>query len=212
MEEDRMGGETDGRLWTAARSIALEERSVAEDGEEACQVARAQAGDEAAISWLIARYRHRAVRLAAHILRRPGEAEDVAQEAFVRAFRSLHAFRGEGRFYTWLYQIVVRICLDRRQLARWNAEQPLETSTASCEDSAAPMDGVETRLLVETLLDRLPAPTRAILILRELEGLEYAEIAQVLRIPIGRVRWRLHAARAQFRELWQNALQEADHV
>jgi RNA polymerase sigma-70 factor (ECF subfamily) len=207
-----MGGEMEGRLWTAARRIVPEERNVPEDGEEACQVARAQAGDESAMSWLIARYRHRAVRLAAHILHRPGEAEDVAQEAFVRAFRNLRAYRGEGRFYTWLYQIVVRVCLDRRQLARWDAEQPLETSAASLEDSAAPMDGVETRLLVETLLDRLPPPTRAILILRELEGLEYAEIAQVLRIPVGRVRWRLHAARAQFRALWQNAMQEADHV
>src|SRR5205085_2733008 len=93
----------------------------AEDREEARQIARAQSGDEAAIDWLLARYRQRVVRLAAHILRRPGDAEDAAQEAFVRAFRNLHTFRGAGRFYTWLYQIVVRVCLDMRRLARWSA-------------------------------------------------------------------------------------------
>lgn len=71
---------------------------------------------------------------------------------------------------------------------------------------------MESRLLVETLLDRLTPPMRAMLVLRELEGLEYEEIAEVLQIPIGRVRWRLHAARAQFQELWRQAAKETDHV
>lgn len=88
------------------------------DREEECQIDRARGGDAAAIDWLLARYRRRVVRLATHILRRPGEAEDVAQEAFVRTFRSLRTYRAEGCFYTWLYQIVVRVCLDRRQLVR----------------------------------------------------------------------------------------------
>ena len=91
------------------------------DREEERQIDRARCGQAEAIDWLLVRYRPRVVRLSAHILRRPGEAEDVAQEAFVRAFRNLHTYRGEGRFYTWLYQIVVRVCLDRRRLARWTA-------------------------------------------------------------------------------------------
>lgn len=200
-----MLGEMEGRLYAAIQSHAPEDR------EEAGQVSRAWAGDAAAIHWLIARYRQRVVRLAAHILRRPSEAEDVAQEAFVRAFRSLHTFRGEGRFYTWLYQIVVRLCLDRRQSARWNAETQ-DAPDPQYPTPCAAMEEVEARVLVEALLDRLPPPMRAMLILRELEGLEYEEIAQALQIPVGRVRWRLHAARAQFQELWRDALQEADHV
>ncbi|HZO90088.1 MAG TPA: RNA polymerase sigma factor [Chthonomonadaceae bacterium] len=185
---------------------------IPEDREEAGQIARAQSGDAAAIDWLLARYRNRVVRLATHILRRPGEAEDVAQEAFVRAFRNLRSFRGEGRFYSWLYQIVVRICLDRRQSSRWNAETPLEPVSETLESTDTALGDVETRLLVEALLDQLTPQNRAMLVLRELEGLEYEEIARVLGIPVGRVRWRLHAARAQFQEFWRNAQQEADHV
>ncbi len=183
-----------------------------EDYEESCQIARAQNGDAAAIDWLLVRYRRRVVRLATHILRRPSEAEDVAQEAFVRAFRHLRSFRGEGRFYTWLYQIVMRVCLDRRKLVHWDAEKPLDNLPEYSEKPDSALDAVEIRLLVETLLDQLTPPMRAMLVLRELEGLEYAEIAQVLQIPVGRVRWRLHTARAQFQELYRRALQETDHV
>ena len=201
-----MVGGIAGKMWDAIQEARLE------DPEEARWIARARAGDTAAIDRLITRYRQQAVRLAAHVLRRPEEAEDVAQEAFVRAFRNLRAFRGECRFYTWLYAIVVRICLDRRRLARWDAETPVETFSEPFEAEGVLADGVETRLLVETLLDRLTPPMRAMLVLRELEGLEYEEIARVLEIPVGRVRWRLHAARAQFRELWQRAHEEVERV
>jgi RNA polymerase sigma-70 factor (ECF subfamily) len=185
---------------------------ISEDREEACQVERARSGERAAIDWLLARYRNRVVRLASHILRRPEEAEDVAQEAFVRAFRNLHSYRAEGRFYTWLYQIVVRVCLDRRRLSRWEAEAPLENVPDFMAVSDAALDEVELRLLVENLLDRLSPPMRAMLVLRELEGLEYEEIARVLQIPVGRVRWRLHTARAQFQKLWLQIKQEAENA
>jgi RNA polymerase sigma-70 factor (ECF subfamily) len=203
----------DAQLLSAIRFEDAERPLCADAREEAIQVARAKTGDEAAIGWLIAQHRRRVVRLAAHILRRPDDAEDVAQEAFVRAFRNLHAFRGQGRFYTWLYQIVVRLCLDKQRLARWDKEIPLEAAKETTEVYlSVPLEDVRTRLLVETLLDQLSPPLRAMILLRELEGLEYEEIAQVLQIPVGRVRWRLHEARAQFREIWQNAMQEAEHV
>lgn len=184
----------------------------AEDLEEARQIALAQKGDDSAIDWLLARYRQRVVRLAAHILRRPGDAEDAAQEAFVRAFRNLHTFRGNGRFYTWLYQIVVRVCLDMRRLARWSSELPMETL---CEQAGVPdaaLGAVDSRLLVEMLLDRIAPPIRATLVLRELEGLEYEEIARVMQIPVGRVRWRLHAARAEFQRLLGEVIKETASV
>ena len=169
---------------------------------------RARAGDEAAYRWLLDRYRARVVRLAAHVLRRDGEAEDVAQEAFLKAFRRLPSFRGEGRFSAWLFGIAVRLCLDRRRSARWAREVP--------EDAIAPPsispDSPDTRLLVSALLDRLSPPMRAALVLREMEGLDYDEIAATLGIPVGTVRSRLHAARAQFRALWTAAMEEDDHA
>ena len=194
-----------GRFWDAITAPAP---SVM-DAEEAGWIGRARTGDEAAYRWLLQRYRARVVRLAAHVLRRPEEAEDVAQEAFLRAFRSLGSYRGDGRFYTWLYHIVVRICLDRRRLARWSAETPL--TEAESPSLLSPSEAIDTQVLVGILLDRLSPPIRAALVLRELEGLEYEEIARVLEVPVGTVRSRLSAARAQFRELWRAALEE-EHV
>lgn len=179
------------------------------DREETAWVARARVGDEAAFRWLLGRYRQRTVRLAAHVLRRDSEAEDVAQEAFVRAFRGISGLRGETGFGPWLFQIVVRLCLDRRRLARWGGEARLEDMA---ERPSPPSDIPDTRLLIEALLDRLSPPLRAALVLREMEGLDYEAVAQVLGVPVGTVRSRLHAARAQFRALWLAAHREDDHA
>ena len=179
-----------------------------DEREEALWVARARNGDEAAYRWLLGRYRMRVVRLAAHVLRRDGDAEDVAQEAFLRAFRRLPDFRGQGRFSAWLFQITVRLCLDRRRSARWGREAPEDAAPPTSSLSQSP----DTRLLIETLLDRLSPPMRAALVLREIEGLDYDEIAAMLQIPVGTVRSRLHTARAQFRQLWNAAEEEDSHV
>ena len=130
----------------------------------------------------------------------------------VRAFRNLHTFRGQGRFYTWLYQIVVRVCLDLRRLARWNAEVPIETLPEIARGPDAGLAAVDSRLLVEALLDRISPSMRATLVLRELEGLEYEEIARVMQIPVGRVKGRLHEARAQFEKLLREVMKETDNV
>jgi len=184
----------------------------AEDREEARQIALAQSGNDSAIDWLLAKYRRRVVRLAAHILRRPGDAEDAAQEAFIRAFRNLHSYRGSGRFFTWLYQIVVRVCLDMRRLSRWNAEVGIDMIADTAAGSDTGITAADSKLLVEALLDRLPPDTRATLVLRELEGLDYDEIGKVMGIPTGRVRWRLHVARAEFRKLVSEVMKETDNV
>lgn len=196
-----------GTLRQESRVLAAGDCLPREDREEAAWVSRARAGDETAYRWLLERYRARAVRLAAHVLRHEGEAEDVAQEAFIKAFRRLPSFRGEGRFSAWLFGIVVRLCLDRRRSARWTREVSEEIAPLA----SAPADDPDMRLLMETLLDRLSPPMRAALILREMEGLDYDEIAQTLGIPVGTVRSRLHAARAQFRALWM-AAEETDHA
>lgn len=181
------------------------------DREEAQWVTLAQAGDEAAFRWLLERYRRRAVRLAAHVLRQNGDAEDVAQEAFVQAFRALKNLRGNSNFGPWLFKIVVRLCLDRRRLARWRGEA-LGLDCVPEHPSLLP-EGADTRLLISALLDRLSPALRAALVLREVEGFEYEEIARMLDIPVGTVRSRLNAARGQFRVLWVAAHgEEEDHA
>lgn len=197
----------------ASRTRAVVDLATDEREEEVRRVAQARRGDPSAIDWLLERYRLRVVRLAAHVLRRPNEAEDVAQEAFVRAFRNLGSYRGDGCFYTWLYQIVVRICLDRRRAARWSSETTaLEELSDEYAEGRSALGAVEARVVVEELLNRMSPPMRAILVLRELEGLQYSEIAAVLGIPVGLVRWRLHTARALFRDIWRREFQEDEHA
>lgn len=170
------------------------------NGEEARWVTRAKCGDEAAYRWLLQRYRVRAVRLAGHVLRRDSDAEDVAQVAFVQAFQRLSSLRDAGRFGPWFFRIVVRLCLDQKRRRQWQ--------DAATDDPVLEVSGIQRtpdmdqKMVVEALLDRLTPPMRAALVLRELEGLDYEEIAVILQIPIGTVRSRLNSARAHFRTLW----------
>lgn len=178
--------------------------------EEIQWLMQARHGDLRAFDWLLTRYRHRAVRLAAHVTRRPAEAEDLAQEAFLRAFAQISRFRGDCAFYTWLYPIVVRCCLNRMRQPGWRREQDRMQEAMIFPESAQTMtqEQHDTRMVVERLLDQLSPPLRAALALRELEGLDYTEIAAILQIPVGTVRSRLNAARTQFRSLWQQAMKE----
>lgn len=184
-----------------------------DDREEALWIERARTGDDAAYRWLLGQYRARVVRLAAHVLRGGGDAEDAAQEAFVRAFQRLPSFRGNGRFSAWLFSITVRLCLDRRRMARFGREVSADAAPNAVSNAVSLHTSPDTHLLIEALLDQLSPPMRAALVLREIEGFEYDEIAQMLQIPVGTVRSRLHAARARFRELWTAVQTEADsHV
>lgn len=171
----------------------------------------AKQGDLAAFDWLIGRYRQRAVRLAAHVLRRPADADDVVQESFLRAFSQIRTFRSDCSFYTWFYRIVVRLCLNRMRSPEWRHRRDVEETTGYDQVSRTP-GPTETRALVEMLLDQLSPPLRATLVLREVTGLEYEEIAQTLGIPIGTVRSRLNAARSQFRVLWLQIQEETSNV
>ncbi len=178
--------------------------------EERAMLDRCALGDERAIRWVLNKYRDRVVRLAAHVLHNPREAEDIAQEAFVKAFRQIGQFRGESGFYAWLYRIVVNLCLDRMRRKSATSETPLDETTAPWIGAVTP--DMEKRIVVEGVLDSLTPPMRAALVLREVEGLEYSEIADVLGIPVGTVRSRLNTAREQFRRRWTALQEEADHV
>ncbi len=158
-------------------------------------VHRAKSGDSNAVARLIEMHREGLVRIAANILRDPSEAEDVAQEAFLRIFGQLSNLRDDGSFKRYLFQVGVRLCLDR--MRRIRAEP-----TDSIEGESRPREDIESRVHIERVLAKLPAELRATLVLREIEQLDYQEIAEVLRVPVGTVRSRLHAARERFRQLW----------
>ncbi len=183
---------------------------VQERREERVWLDRCCEGDERAIRWILNRYRDRVVRLAAHVLHNSREAEDVAQEAFVKAFRQIKQFRGESGFYAWLYRIVINLCLDKMRRKSSTAEIDFEESCiagfASCSTD------IETQVVVKQILASLSPPMRAALVLREVEGLDYMEISEVLGIPLGTVRSRLNTAREQFRRKWRAIQKEVEHV
>ncbi len=164
-------------------------------------VHRSRVGDEVALANLIAKHRMRLVRTAANLLRDRHEAEDVAQEAFLKAFREIHKLRDDRAFSGYLYRICVRLCMDRLRLKRADVIE---------FDRSEPHEGgtVENRVLIEKLLRKLPLELRTTLVLREIEQLSYEEVAEAMNVPVGTVRSRLHAARERFRVLWMEATAE----
>ncbi len=180
------------------------------DADDRELIRRCQDGDVAAFEPLVEKYRQRVWRLAYQILRDREEAWDCAQEAFVRAFSSLSSFRGQSAFYTWLFRITVNVATDRHRSrgARTRAfggepvsDEEWERTAADAEEG--PDDAAlrsEERERIERALDSLPPKARTIIILSDIEGLSYREIAAVLNCPMGTVMSRLHNARRRLRE------------
>ncbi|OWU65580.1 MAG: RNA polymerase subunit sigma-24 [Armatimonadetes bacterium Cent15-Ar3] len=160
-------------------------------------VLRAREGDQTAVARLIERHRVGLVKVAANILRDPSEAEDVAQEAFIKVFGQLSSLRDDLGFKRYLYQIAVRLCIDRMRRIRPEPQSEIHVGTARRED-------IESRVHIERVLAKLPTDLRTTLVLREIEELDYSEIADILQIPVGTVRSRLHSARERFRVLWMD--------
>jgi RNA polymerase sigma-70 factor (ECF subfamily) len=176
----------------------------AEAGDAPRFLDRLRAGDAPAFEELVMTYQHRVFGVALRMLGNRAEAEDVAQEAFVRAHRALGAFRGDAKLSTWLYAITSRLCLNRlasgeRRMARQGEDALLRL----CDAGPRPDAALERREL-ETALGRaiaeLPEDRRIVVVLRDIEGLSYEEIAQVLELELGTVRSRLHRARAELKE------------
>ena len=162
---------------------------------------RAQSGEREAIQILVGRHRERVLNLAFSLLRDRAEAEDAAQEIFLRAFGKLPGFRGESEFSTWLYRLALNFCLERcRVQAR--RDELLEACDLLPTNGENIARRVEMREQLHCALDGLSEPLRLALILREWQGLSYQEIAEVLRLPVGTVRSRLHQARQKFQQKW----------
>ena len=169
-------------------------------------VERVQRGDKRAFDLLVLKYQHKIVKLVMRYVRDPAEAQDVTQEAFVKAYRALPKFRGDSAFYTWLYRVAINtaknylVSMSRRPLEYdldpQEAEQYPGFSKLRDEDSPdriAQRD--ELQATVEDAIRRLPDELRTAITLREIDGLTYEEIAQAMECPVGTVRSRIFRAR-----------------
>ena len=163
--------------------------------DEAHLIERARAGEIGALDELMNRHRARILNLAFQITRDHDLAEDCAQEAFVRAFSKLNLFRAQSSFATWLYRIALNVALEKQRAGRNHAE-PLN------EQTGAPPTDFDHKMALEWALDQLSPVLRIALILREWHGLSYEEMASVCEVPVGTVRSRLSAARAEFQKIW----------
>ena len=165
-------------------------------------VARAKRGDEDAVRLLVERYQRRVIGLVWGLLGDRVEAEDVAQEAFLRSFRSLRTFKGQSRFRTWLFQIALNAArTHRRTLAR---QQEDAVGGSIDLDTTAGGGSLEQAIIardrVRRALATLPSDLREAVVLRDVNGLDYREIAEALGIPIGTVESRIFRGRARLRQ------------
>ena len=171
-------------------------------------------GDSAAFGLLVRRYQDRLFTALVHVASSRDEAEDVVQEAFIQAFLKLSSFERQSSFYTWLYRIAFNTAISRRRRKR--VESSVEqTKDASGDEPADRSERPHDRLMreeratiIQRALGELSDDHRAILVLREMEGCDYEEISQILDLPVGTVRSRLHRARLQLKEQLTGVLDE----
>jgi len=170
-------------------------------------VKRVQRGDKTAFDLLVRKYQHKVVKLVLRYVRNPAEAEDIAQEAFIKAYRALPQFRGDSAFYTWMYRIAINTAKNSlasrdRSPIKYDLDltDPEESHgvQTKLQDPDTP-EGMalteEIRQVVNSAIDALPEELKTAIVLRELDGLSYEEIAAAMECPVGTVRSRIFRAR-----------------
>ena len=191
-------------------------------------VRRVQRGDKGAFDALVLKYQHKVIKLVMRYVRNPAEAEDIAQDAFIKAYRALPQFRGDSAFYTWLYRIAINTAKNAvvsRDRSPIDFDLDLQNTDESYEmqgrlkDSETPEALAlteEIRTTVNSAIDALPEDLRTAIVLRELEGLSYEEIADAMACPVGTVRSRIFRAREaidrRLREVFEGGLGRAEEL
>ena len=185
-------------------------------------VKRVQRGDKTAFDLLVRKYQHKVVKLVLRYVRNPAEAEDIAQEAFIKAYRALPQFRGDSAFYTWMYRIAINTAKnslasrDRSPIAYdldLNDPEESHSVQTKLQDPDTP-EGMalteEIRQIVNSAIEGLPEELKTAIVLRELDGLSYEEIAAAMECPVGTVRSRIFRAREaidkRLREVFEGGL------
>jgi RNA polymerase sigma-70 factor (ECF subfamily) len=198
------------------------------DASDLGLVRRVQRGERGAYDLLVLKYQHKVVKLVMRYLRDPAEAEDVAQEAFIKAYRALPQFRGDSAFYTWLYRIAINTAknaLAARDRNPVSYDLDLQGNEESADlvgrlkDPETP-EGLalteEIRTTVNRAISELPEDLRTAIVLRELEGMSYEEIAAAMECPVGTVRSRIFRAREaidrRLREVFDAGLGRAEEL
>lgn len=184
-------------------------------------VERAQRGDKRAFELLVEKYQRKLGRLLARFIRDPAEVEDVTQEAFIKAYRALPAFRGDSAFYTWLYRIGINTA--KNYLMALGRRAPTSTEVEA-EDAEGYEEGEQLRDIntpesmllskeiaqtVNATIEQLPEELRTAIQLREIEGMSYEDIARIMDCPIGTVRSRIFRAREAIAERLRPLLDSA---
>jgi RNA polymerase sigma-70 factor (ECF subfamily) len=175
---------------------------------------KAKRGNREAFGGLVERYQRRVVGVALAVVHNPEDALELAQETFVRAYENLGSFESRSSFSTWLYRIAANLAIDlRRREGRHTivrgeeAESEIERLPSSIGDSFAAVSRSELNMRLRAALDELTPEHRAVILLREVEGLSYDEISDILQCPRGTVMSRLHYARDRLRTILKTAEQ-----
>ena len=185
--------------------------------DDQCLIAACRAGQAEAFGVLVDRYQGRLYPTILRLTGRPEDAHDLLQDAFLRAYQRLPSFQGESSFYTWIYRIAVNLALsDRRRRKRrgwWTREAdraaPLDPADdPERTDPSGPLERAERDDRIQAALNALAPDHRAVVVLKDLDGLRYEEIAETLGVPIGTVRSRLHRARERLGELLGDLVDE----
>lgn len=175
-------------------------------------VVRAQGGDKQAFNLLVEKYQRKLARLLSRFIRDPAEVEDVTQEAFIKAYRALPAFRGDSAFYTWLYRIGINTAKNYLMAMGRRAPTSTEVEAEEAEgfeegeqlrDINTPESALLTNEIAETVnktIEQLPEELRTAIQMREIEGMTYEDIAKAMDCPIGTVRSRIFRAREAIAE------------
>jgi RNA polymerase sigma-70 factor (ECF subfamily) len=191
-------------------------------------VKRVQRGDKSAFDLLVRKYQHKVVKLVLRYVRNPAEAEDISQEAFIKAYRALPQFRGDSAFYTWMYRIAINTAKnslasrDRSPIAYdLDLTDPEESHSVQTklQDPDTP-EGMalteEIRGIVNSAIEGLPEELKTAIVLRELDGLSYEEIAAAMECPVGPVRSRIFRAREaidkRLREVFEGGLGRTEEM
>jgi len=183
---------------------------VTDDGQEAEWVRRSIAGDTRAFGHLVERYQRRLLTAVTRSVGRQGLAEDIVQDAFLRAFEAIGRFEARSSFYTWLYRIAFNLVSSRRRSRRLgNPAGPVPVEQAEADETMNPRvqaEVEERRDRIRQAIGELADTFRLPLVLREIEGMNYEQIGEVLRLPVGTVKSRIHRARTELRDKLRDLL------